>query len=253
MIKSVEKASGILSLFSYAQPRWGISEIVHALGIPKGTAHNLVKTLSNTGFLKRDAETRRYSLGPKLFTLGSIMAGTLEINQRAAGPAHKLSTQTGFVCRVAIWDKDAALITLNMAPRYAEAMSTQIGPRVAAYCSAIGRVFLAHMDNRELEFYLKSVQMEAFTSRTIISKSGLKRELKDTRDRGFAVNDQELAQGRASLALPILGKGGELVAAISLTGSPDQILCMEKNSLLSKLRAAAAEVSRYMGFYGAQP
>ncbi len=253
MIQSIEKAIGILSLFSYALPRWGISEIAQALGIPKGTAHNLVKTLAGAGLLKQDAETRRYSLGPKLFTLGAIMAGTLEINQKAAGPAHTVSAQTGLICRVAIWDTDAALITLNVAPQYAEAMATQIGPRVAAYCSAIGRVFLAHLDNRELESYLQSVALTPFTSRTIVSKSGLKRELKDTRDRGFAVNDQEIAQGRASLAVAIIDKGRGPAAAISLTGGPEQILGKERDALISRLRAAAAEISRYMGFYETQP
>ncbi len=249
MIHSIEKAIGILSLFSYARPRWGISEIAHALDLPKGTAHNLVKTLLTAGLLRQDSETRRYSLGPRLFSLGAITAGTLEINQKAGGPAHKLASQTGLVCRIAIWDADAVLITLNVTPQYTEAMATQIGPRVAAYSSAIGRVFLAYMETRELDVYLKSVPFVTFTGRTIVSRSRLKRELKATRERGFAVNDQEMAMGRSSLAACIRGRGGTPEAAISLTGSPGQVLGEQKDLLVSKLRSTAAEISRYMGYY----
>jgi DNA-binding IclR family transcriptional regulator len=249
MILSVEKAIGILSLFSFERPRWGISEMAKALEIPKGTTHNLVRTLSAAGFLRQDPETRRYSLGPRLFTLGTLVAGTLEINQKAAAPAHRLAAETGLICRVAIWDRDAALITLNLAPQYAEAMAAQIGPRVAAYCSAIGRVFLAHMETPDLESYLGEAALTAFTSRTLVSRSGLKRELKMTRERGYALNDQELALGRTSLAVAVLGRGGRPEAAISLTGSPEQVLGKDRERLISRLRATAAEIGRYMGYF----
>ncbi|RPJ05085.1 MAG: IclR family transcriptional regulator [Deltaproteobacteria bacterium] len=248
MIQSVDKAIGILSLFSFAHPRWGISDMAKAMGMPKGTLHNLVSTLAAAGFLQQDPETRRYNLGPKLFTLGSIMAGTLEINQKAAGPAHRVAAQTGLICRVAIWDRDAALITLNVAPQYTETLAPQIGPRVAAYCSAIGRMLLVGLDPREADSYVSALKPAAFTSRTIISKTDLKRELKETRLRGYALNNQEIAAGRASVAVAIFQKGGTPAAAMSLTGSPDQIFGKNEAGILSGLRATAAEISRYMGY-----
>ena len=107
----------ILNLFSYSTPRLGITEIANALGLAKGTVHNIVHTLEESGFLQQDPETRKYFLGNKLFTLGSIMAGTLEINQKASGPTYHLARKTDCVCRLARWDNDAALVTLSALPK----------------------------------------------------------------------------------------------------------------------------------------
>ncbi len=251
MIQSVEKAIGILSLFSFSQPRWGISEIAKAMGLPKGTTHNIVSTLAATGFLQQSPETRRYSLGPKLFTLGSIMVGTLEINQKASGPAHRLSEQTGLICRVAIWDADAALITLNVSRQDTEVTAARIGPRVAAYCSALGRALLAHLPPPALDAYLKELKPVAYTARTLVSKAKIKKEILETRARGFAINNQELALTRASLAAPLFHGDGSLAASISLTGGESDLGGEKQPSLVGALMNTAAEISRYMGFYGA--
>ena len=249
MILSVEKAIGILSLFSFSQPRWGISEIAKAMGLPKGTTHNLVSTLTSAGFLQQDPETRRYSLGPKLFTLGSIMVGTLEINQKASAPAHRLAEQTGLICRVAIWDTDAALITLNVSRQDTEATAARIGPRVAAYCSALGRALLAHLDPPLLEAYLRELKPVAYTPRTLVTKAKIKKEILETRARGYARNNQELAPARASLAVPLFQGGGALAASISLTGGESDLFGERQPPLVEALLKTAAEISRYMGFY----
>jgi DNA-binding IclR family transcriptional regulator len=253
MIRSVDKAIGILSLFSYAQPRWGITEMSQALDLPKGTAHNLVRTLTAAGFLQQDPETRRYSLGPKLFTLGSIMVGTLEINQKAAGPAQRLAARTGLICRVAIWDTDAVLITLNVSRLESEATAARIGPRVAAYCSALGRALLAYFEPPVIEDYLRSLRPVGYTARTLTAKAAIRSEIQQTRSRGYAVNDQELAPGRASLAVPIFQRGGSPAAALSLTGEPKELLGKKQAPMVAALQAATAEISRYMGFFEAVP
>jgi DNA-binding IclR family transcriptional regulator len=137
MIQSINKALAILSLFSYSKPSYGLMEIASILGLPKGTAHNIIRTLEENKFLQQDKETRKYSLGAKILTLGTVMTGTIEINRQGAGPTRILANKTGLLGRIAIWDQDAALITYEILPRTAESISRRIGPRVAAYCSAI--------------------------------------------------------------------------------------------------------------------
>ena len=249
IIQSVQRAMGILSLFSHSQPRWGITEIAAAMGLAKGTVHNLVHTLVAAGFLKQDPETRKYTLGHSIFALGTIMSGTLEINQKAESPAHHLADRTGFICRLAIWDSDAALVTLNVTPRHTQLVSRQIGPRVAAYCSALGRVLLAHQDPESQNRYLEELVPTPFTPHTVVDKETLKRILERTLLQGIAVNNQELALGYTSVATAIFSGNGRLAAAISLTGPPDAVMGTEQETIIHQLRNTAGEISRYMGYF----
>jgi IclR family KDG regulon transcriptional repressor len=253
IIQSVDRALDILSLFSYAKPRWGITEIALVMNLPKGTIHNIVSTLYSGGFLNQDEETRKYRLGSKLFSLGTIMGGTLEINQKASDPAHSLADRTGLVCRVAIWDHDAALVTMEVAPHNYKALAQRIGPRVAAYCSAVGKSLLAYLTSSEIRTYLDRTELVPFTPKTISSRDLLLEELDRTRTRCYAVNNEEIALGRASLATTIFGSNGRAVGAISQTGTLEQILGSKKDSLIRSLRTAAGEISAAMGYYPATP
>jgi len=251
IIQSIDRALDILSFFSYAKPRWGITELALAMSLPKGTIHNIVSTLDSAGFLKKDEETRKYCLGPKLFSLGTIMGWTLEINQKASGPAHSLVERTGLMCRVAIWDQDAALATMEVTPHVRNALAQRIGPRVVAYCSALGRSLLANLTSSEIEAYLDRTELVRFTPKTIVERNLLLEELERTRKRGYAVNNEEIALGRASLATTIFGSGGRVAGAISQTGTAEQILGAEKDSIVRFLQATAGEISMALGYYPA--
>ncbi|MBW1862338.1 MAG: helix-turn-helix domain-containing protein, partial [Deltaproteobacteria bacterium] len=74
MIQSVKRVSDILSLFTIEKQSRGITEISKIIGLPKSTVSSLVKTMSEVGFLEQDTETKRYRLGPKLFTLGILVS-----------------------------------------------------------------------------------------------------------------------------------------------------------------------------------
>jgi len=253
IIQSVDRALDILSLFSYAKPRWGITQIALAMNLPKGTIHNIVSTLDAAGFLKKDEETRKYCLGPKLFSLGTIMGGTLEINQKASGPAHSLVERTGLICRVAIWDHDAALLTMEVAPHNYNALAQRIGPRVAAYCSALGKSLLAYLTSSEIKAYLDRTELITFTPKTISRRDALREELERTRKRGYATNNEEIALGRASLAVPVFGSDHRIAGTISQAGNVDQILGSEMDFLIQTLKATAGDISMALGYYPATP
>jgi DNA-binding IclR family transcriptional regulator len=253
IVQSVQRALSILALFSHARPRWGISEIAQAAGLAKATTHNIVNTLVAAGFLSRDGETRRYRLGAKLFTLGAVMGASLEINQKASGPAYQLASTSGLVCRVAIWDGDAALITLNITPPYDHFLAQQIGPRVVAYCTALGRALLAHLELETVDRYLRQTALVAFTPKTVTDRSAILSILEKTRRLGYAINDQELAIGQSNVAAPIFQQGGILAGALSLTGSSEMVMGERMEAIVGSLRRTASEISKFMGYFPSAP
>ena len=202
-IQSVDRALRILQLFSHSRPLLGVSDISAALGLPKGTTHGLVRALVGRGFLQQDHDSRKYRLGLSIHELGMMLAGTLEINQKAAEPAHRLARQFQLLSRVAMWDGDSVVVTLNAYPRSRAAVPYQIGPRVRAYCSAIGKAVLAFLDEAELRRYLDRVAMISITGSTITSRERLESDLNETRRRGYAIDREEAVPGLGCVGAPI--------------------------------------------------
>jgi len=248
-IQSVNRAITILSLFSHRRPRLGITEISRILNLPKGTVHGLVRTLLNAGFLQQDPATRKYQLGLKLYEMGITLAVNLEINQKAVGLANKLAKSVSLVSRIAIWDGDSALITLNVDPRSNSLFVHQIGPRIPAYCSSVGKAILAFLNNEELNAYLSRTELIPYTPKTITQKERLLNELEETRQRGYSIDQEETTLGLVCIGAPIFGKGGHLEASISLSGDPGRFRKKQLKGLCEKLIKTAGEISRSMGYF----
>jgi DNA-binding IclR family transcriptional regulator len=249
IIQSVNRAADILSLFSSSQTFLGITEIASALKLNKGTVWGLVNTLEQCRFLQQDPDTRKYSVGPKIFELSTVYLSHVEINSKASRPLHRLASRTGLNGRVGIWESDAALITLLALPRSEDSLSHQIGPRVPAYCSGIGKALLAHLETRELEDYLRRVTLVRHTQGTITARDKLCEDLEDTRERGYSIGRAEMIPGVAALGAPIFDRKHRLAGAISISQSPAVVLGRRLKSLAAELLDTAFQISREMGCY----
>lgn len=250
-VQSVERALKILTLFSHRQPVLGISELSRMMDLPKGTVHGLTRTLVEHGFLKQDEQTRKYRLGLKIHELGIVLSGTLELNQKAAGPCHQLSRRTGLLSRIGIWDGGSVVITLNTHPNPMPVLPHQVGPRIHAYCSGIGKAILAFLDEQTLESYLSKTTMTAFTPSTITSKKGLMEDLKAARARGYSIDSEEAVQGLGCIGAPIFDRQGAVAGALSLSGPVNQVLGENAENLSGEVLATAAEISRFLGYFPA--
>lgn len=247
-IQSVDRALQILALFSHRSPVLGVTDISRALGLSKGTVHGLIRTLLKQGFLQQDLPSRKYRLGLKIYELGIILAGTLEINQKAAGLINQLSKATQRIVRVAIWDGDSMVITCDATPRPRAVLPHQFGPRVHAYCSAIGKAVLAFLDEGSVKGYIERTELIAFTDATITDPERLYADLDAIRNRGYAVDRQEAVQGLICVGAPVFNRDGQVAGSISLSGSAQR---MDENKIVElseELLKTTGEVSRYMGY-----
>jgi DNA-binding IclR family transcriptional regulator len=247
-IQSVHRALDILSLFSAAQPRLGITEMSKTLGLPKATVHGLVRTLVQRAFLYQDRETKKYCLGLNIYELGTILAGTLKINQVGAGPAQRLAQKTHLMVRIAIWDQDTVLVTLNLFPHSRVIQFHQLGPRVPAYCSALGKAILAWLKTEELASYLKHTRLSSYTTYTITDRKRLLQELEQTRQQGYAVDREECLVGLACIGAPIFEHTGRPIASLSISGGPDLLKDKQLSSIILELSRTAMEISHSMGY-----
>jgi DNA-binding IclR family transcriptional regulator len=247
-IQSVQRAIDILSHFSLARPSLGIADLSDLMDLPRATVHGLVRTLLKNRLLQQDPETRKYRLGFKAFELGAIVGNTLEINRKGAEHLYTLARRTGLETRLAIWDGKSALLTMGAAVR-SQAFFTQIGPRMPAYCSASGRVFLAYLAPDELDAYLDKTSFVRYTPSTLIDPNQLRKELDRTRAREYAVNREELRRGVVAFAAPVFDRTGRVAAAVSISVSPGPLSKKKERKVLDELMKCAMTVSRELGYF----
>jgi IclR family KDG regulon transcriptional repressor len=252
-IQSVKRATEILSLFSIERPRLGITEISQLLSLNKATVQGLIRTLAQQGFLQQDKESRKYELGVKLYELGIAFSGGLEINQKAQEPAGRLAREVEQLVRVAIQNGDTAVVILDVLPRTEPLPFYSYGPRIPLFCTALGKALLAFSEEDEIVSYLDRVKFTRYTPRTITEKEQLLRDLQETRNRGYSINQGEHLLARASVGAPIFGRAGRVMASISIGGDPRNFTQDEIEKLANAVMMTASMISRRMGFYPGSP
>lgn len=247
-VQSVNRAIDILSLFTAARPRLGITDMSRELGLPKPTIHGLVSTLVERGFLVRDEETRKYSLGFKIYELGTILAGGIKVNQVGAIAAQRLARRTRLITRLAVWDQDGMLVTMHLFPELRSDHFPQLGPRIPAYCSASGKAVLASLDKRDLTVYLNNVRFVRFTEHTMIRQSSLLKDLEEVREKGYSVEREEMLPGLACVGAPIFDHTNKPVAALSISGGREQFSPENIEEFAPELLKTSSEISCALGY-----
>ncbi len=247
-IQSVQRALKILSLFSVSSPQLGITEISKEMDLAKPTVHGLVQTLVDQRFLQKNEETRKYSLGFKIYELGTYLSDTLRINQAGTEMVQRLAQKNSNWARIGIWDNHSVLVTLNYFPDIDYLQFQQLGPRIPAYCSALGKAILSALPEDELEEYLKQEVLKAYTEHTIIDKNGLKKEILKMRSRGFATENEEYMLGMSCISCPVFSSNRKVVGAVSLTLNIGSIEKSDFNRIVNETKQNAMEISRRMGY-----
>ncbi|ADK84145.1 transcriptional regulator, IclR family [Desulfarculus baarsii DSM 2075] len=244
-VQSIDRAVDIMSLFSAEATRLGITEIAAALGLSKTTVHGLASTLKARGLLRQDAETRKYSLGMKLFELGAMLTASLKLNRVGQGAVQRLANDTGLNARLAVWERPAMLVALTAFPGMPSPPLNQMGPRVPAHCSAIGKAVLMSLPAADLARWLDAAKLERFTPNTLIDRQALERQLGEFRRQGFAEDNEEFLLGLCCRAAPIKERG-VVAGSVSLSAAPEQLAGRDGRELARLLLAAATEISRAM-------
>ncbi len=249
--QSLERGLAILSTFRSAQPLIGVSDLSRQVGLSRSTTHRYVSTLAALGYLQQDNDTKKYRLGPRVLDLGFSAINSMELRHVSAPHLQQLSNATGHTVNMAVLDgADIVYIERCRSTRAARDidLNLHVGSRLPAYCTSMGKVLLASLPAAELKAVLATVQLARRGPNTITSKRAFLQELERVRERGLAVNNEELAYGLRSLAAPVRSQAGDVVAAINIAVhrslvSMDELL----DELAAALERTAGEISDHIG------
>lgn len=250
--QSLERGLAVLSAFGAGVPELGVSELARTVGLTRSTSHRYAATLARLGYLQQDPRTRKYRLGPRVLDLGFAAISSMEIRQISAPHLRQLSDETGHTVSLAVLDGlDILYIDRCRAHRSGQEVDLNLhaGSRLPAYCTSMGKVLLAHLPVCERAKLLDRIDFAERGPNTIVERRALVAELERVRARGLAVNNEELAYGLRSIAAPVRGHDGAVVAAINIAdhgtaSSVDELVAR----LGPALRRTAGEISAGLGY-----
>ncbi len=193
------------------------SETVRASSVPKSTAHRLLNELTDIGALRFDAESKTYFGGLQLARLGSAVAAGYDLRKIARPHLEGLHEKTGHTATLGIRDGDHGIYLDKVESRdFGIRLHSEVGKAFPLHCTGIGKVLLSQIPVDELKKALRG-KLETLTKRTITDKTLLRTELRVIRDRGYAIDDEEITRGMVCVAAPIFGPDGYVVGALSCT------------------------------------
>jgi DNA-binding IclR family transcriptional regulator len=217
LIKSIEKAVEILDCF-HEREELGITEIANTLGYSKSTVHDTIDTLTELGLVYKDEETKKYSLGIKLFEYGYLFSqrNTLRTNVKNLGRA--LSDKYEATCHLATYDKNE-IVYLDKFEYQGSIVTSysQIGKRVPMTVTGLGKAMLAYLPEDYRKEHIYTEPLPARTEHSITDVEELENELREINQNGYSIDNEESVLGLRCLACPIFDNKNQVVAAISVS------------------------------------
>lgn len=254
LTQTVERALSILTCFTDARPRLRVSDLVRQLDLSQSTVSRLLATLETLGFVERDPQTGLYSLGLELVTLAGIALNQIEVRRQAMAELSAVAAELGLAANLAILRGDEIFYLATVEGPKAPKYFTMIGKRNQLHCTGMGKALLAHLPEEEREALLARLPYPIFTPRTADSAAALRPMLQHVIERGYAVEREELAFGRACVAAAIRDATGEVIAATSISG-PLTALDLERREwqLAARVIEMADHISHSLGYITVSP
>ncbi len=219
-----------------------LSDLARAVNMPKATVYRILSTLESRGFLDR-GEDGGYRMARKLFDLQQRDPIEQILNRVAPPKMEELAKSCRETVNLGILDGGEVVVINTVESPQTIRMSSKVGNRRCLHTTAIGKVLLAALPEKEMLRLLRLKGLPRLTPHTIVNRAALLTELDRVRERGYSVDNQENELDGRCIGAPILGPDGRVVAALSISGPVFRMDLPRARALAPKLKQACAAIS----------
>ncbi|GAA2656057.1 IclR family transcriptional regulator [Paractinoplanes durhamensis] len=250
-VEALAKGLRILSLFTEQRPTWRVSDIAPAVGMPLPTVYRVVMTLTAEGYLDH-LPNGDYRPAVRVLTLGGAALRSLDLVTAATPRLQRLATETGETVNLAVLTGDKVLYLVRLRNSDLVTANIQVGSTLPAVHTSIGKLLLSFLSPADLT---EQVTDASFTlnhgPNAKLSLDELHGELTKIRNDGWAMQDEELAYGLRSVAAPVYGRDGSVVAGANLAvQSRDWSSQRIVRELKPVVAEACRDISALLGYTG---
>jgi IclR family acetate operon transcriptional repressor len=243
---SVPRAIAVIDLLARRGPL-GVRAVAQQLGIPLGSAHRILMDLGDESVVERSAGGE-WELSYRLLEIVGAQLERVQLPRLARPMLEQLASETRETTFLAVPSQNEIVYLDKVQTDMQLQLNVELGTRRPMYCTGLGKAMLAFLPEAQLDQILGASQLRAFTPHTIIDPMLLRLDLERTRQRGYAIDRQEIILGVECVAVPILNHAGRAVGAISVAGTTPKGEGERLDALVARLKVAGDYVSRRFGF-----
>jgi IclR family acetate operon transcriptional repressor len=217
-VQAVDRALDLLEALAQAESPLGVGELADRTGLPQGTAHRLLQSLHQRGYVRREA-SRKYSMGTGAVRLADAAQRSLA---RSARPyLAELVALSGETSNLAVLEGDEVVYVAQVSSPHTLRMFAEVGRHVPPHSTAVGKVLLAALPREQALGIVRRTGLPGRTPATITDLGAFVAELDLVATRGWAADEEEQETGVRCVAVPVGGPGPSL-AALSLSGPAER-------------------------------
>lgn len=253
-IRVLDRAVSVLETLSDGKPRT-LGEMSEAVDLNNSTTFRLLSALASHNYVERDDATGKYTLGLACLELARSYQMNNQIRRAALPEMESLRDETGETIHLAILDRMEVVYLEKLHGFHAIGlMSSHVGARLLAYCTGLGKLLMAYLDQERVRAHYEKTGFVRFTSTTITDMDALLRELDLIRQRGYAFDWGEHEADVRCVAAPIFDAHGKTIAAISIAGPASRMESLENDTeRIERILQAAGDISSRLGYRQMQP
>jgi IclR family KDG regulon transcriptional repressor len=246
-VRSVVRALDILIVLSTQGGPVSLADLAKETSLNPSTAFRLLESMRSRGFVRQADSGRGYQLDSRVVDLGSAFLRSVSIWDYARELADQLAEDVSETASVGVLDQGKVLYIAIARGQRELGIQSQSGTRHPAYCTALGKVFLADLPWPEAAAILDAEPMVRLTASTIVEKAAMRKELETIRSRGYAIDDEERNPHVVCIGAAITDHTGRSVAAVSISGPAFRIRERGIDNVARRVTERAAEASVRMG------
>ncbi len=247
LVPAIKRSFDVIDLLAQRDTGMTVSEIHRALHLPLSSSAAILYTLQALGYIERDPQSSRYSLGLKLLSFSRRLVDQLDMVGRCHSLLEQLAAETSLTSHIAVMRDGESMYVDRVPGSGLVQFSSYIGMRWAMHASGVGKALLALLPEEELARTLKYLPLTKITPHTITLRSQLEKQIRKFRRCGYAWEISEGEAGVACVASPIRGPEGAAPAAVSVTGTTHQIPEEKIHVLGTVVKRFAALMSARLG------
>lgn len=244
--RSLRRAAAILNLLLEIDEPLPVTVLTSRLGIPKSTAYELVRTLTELNFLEANSQGSVF-LGRKLYELGIAYKSHIDLIKEGSRIVEELRDETGETIQMSVLENDMMLVLLKEEGSMPIRIISRIGSRVPVNWAAAGRLLVSDLDDKALRATLTRSVSQSPTGKAAVNIDELIAQIRTARAQGYATELGEVNEHAGCVAAPVIDASGRCIAAISAAAPEQRLRGDNRQRLIDAVTTAARSLSKRLG------